>query len=198
MNDNLISRVIVFFFVFPLIVFSQSIYWEDLSENSRKEILSDSVTFNRAVDYYNGNLIPNDDSLTYLLLDTLTCSRVFTPLYFYEFNEILKKSDGALAEAMGEYCGNMIYNYPNETFNFIIIDKKYNFDKSLFTLYTDFMGWELAMSENLIIGNSDKTISLKQLEKYLRKNIIQDSDNKIHELNSFIKQIKKVYKENKQ
>jgi hypothetical protein len=194
-----ISKITGFFcvLIFSINTFSQVMYWEDLTEYSRKEILNAPGTFMPAVDFYKGKLIPNDDSLTFLLLDTITGAGNFNQLYFYEFNEILKKSDGALAEAMGEYCGNMLYNYPNETFNYIINDTLIKRENSLLKLYTDFMGWEFGISGYVLIGDPEFKIDIKQFEKYLKKNILQNTEAKLKNFKLFIEKLNKAYKENK-
>lgn len=54
-----------------------------------------------------------DNLLTFRLMDTLLlCGEEDLPFYLAVFQNILAKSDGALAEAMGLYCLNFMANRP--------------------------------------------------------------------------------------
>ena len=71
--------------------------------------------------YYEEKFQVSDDERTENLLKILTIKNDhFFPFYFFIFNEIVRKSDGALAEMIGSYCFEMIYNYPNEVFTCFI------------------------------------------------------------------------------
>jgi hypothetical protein len=75
--------------------------------------------------YYNGLFVASFDSITFSIIDSLlTKNNQTRPFYLFVFNQILKKSDGALSEHIATISEKYFDSYPCEFFN-IIISKEY-------------------------------------------------------------------------
>lgn len=147
---KLIKYFIFLFFVFVQTnqVISQIRYWEDLSMDEQHIILNDSGTYSGAVDFYNNKFIASDDSLTENLLDTILGMETFNPLYFYDFNKIVKKSDGALSERMVDYCYLMVIYHTNEFMGYLTKDRLLKESKHYCSSYANLIGWGIQVNKN--------------------------------------------------
>ncbi len=77
-----------------------------------------------AKDYYNGKYQAADDARTFSILDSLKTHNSSTrPFYIYLVSKMMKKSDGALSEALGSECRNFIEWHPNEVIEFLYSNK---------------------------------------------------------------------------
>lgn len=121
-------------------------YWNDYSEEERQSILSLPAVEKDAIDYYYGTMPVSDDDRTFTLLDELTeyvgDDRI-KAFYLDVFNQILQKSDGALAEVMGLYCGQMVLSSPRFVLYYLVTDLK------MYRLYTFHIGAELSLCLDL-------------------------------------------------
>ena len=101
---------------------SGSLYWEEMSAEQQQYVLSSSGVAPIVKEYVTAPWAVSDDDKTFSLLDQLTsaCSeRGVQALYFYYFNSILVKADGALGEPMPEYVYTLIDRDPEFVFNYL-------------------------------------------------------------------------------
>lgn len=120
-------------------------YWNDLSLEEQNKVLSDKTVSPEAVNYYKGFWEISDEGSSFSLLDTLSSSysdNRIKAFYFYIFNQILLKSDGALGEVMGVYCGRVLLGDPYYVLGYLkcnpVLYQKYVFE----------IGAEFALSTN--------------------------------------------------
>lgn len=70
--------------------------------------------------YLSDSIIPQDNNVTFQLMDTLvTCSDEDRDLFMSVFEVILRKADGALAEAVGSYSWRFIEIHSEYFLNYI-------------------------------------------------------------------------------
>jgi hypothetical protein len=120
---------------------------ENMSDNETKNMLEDSLrnpyhnayltdlSFNEIGKLYlKDSIIPMDNNVTFALLDTISyCKKKDIDFFLNVFEKIMIKSDGALAEAVGQYTLKFINNRPEifvnhiDTINYTIIDKWANY-----------------------------------------------------------------------
>jgi hypothetical protein len=73
-----------------------------------------------AKDYYNGKFKASDDAQTFSILDSLRTKNDSTrPFYILLVSSMLRKSDGALSEALGNACLNFLESHANQTIAFL-------------------------------------------------------------------------------
>jgi hypothetical protein len=78
--------------------------------------------------FYKGEFAASDDAATFSVIDSvLTHNKDTHPFYFFLFNQMMKVSDGALAEYVGEISGKYLKKFPCEFFRFAD-DKIYGVD----------------------------------------------------------------------
>ncbi len=146
------------------------VYWENLPGEQKNGVLSSSATLKDAIHYYNGKFKPSDDERTFRFLDSLTRSNNYmrgneTAFYFFVFNDIFMKSDGALAEVMGGYCLQVIVNAPGYVISYLA-DKE-----NLRKLYAMRLGYEFYFKEK---GTSDLKYSFKEFKTLLSSKLSRD------------------------
>ena len=101
---------------------SGSLYWEEMSAEQQQYVLSSSGVAPIVKEYVTAPWAVSDDDKTFSLLDQLTsaCSESgVQALYFYYFNSILVKADGALGEPMPEYVFTLIDRDPEFVFSYL-------------------------------------------------------------------------------
>ncbi len=77
-----------------------------------------------AKDYYAGKYKASDDARTLSILDSLkTTNNSTRPFYIYLVSKMMKRSDGALSEALGEVCRNFAEWHPDEAIAFLYSNK---------------------------------------------------------------------------
>lgn len=97
-------------------------YWEEMTGGQQSAVLSSPGVAPIVKEYVTAPWAVSDDDKTYSLLDKLTsaCSeRGVQALYFYHFNSILVKAEGALGEPMPEYVYTLIERDPEFVFNYL-------------------------------------------------------------------------------
>jgi hypothetical protein len=158
------------------------IYWEDLTKTEQENILHSLSIYENAVKYYQGIFKVTDNNSTEELLKKITSDKntsLETIFYFYIFNQICLKSDGALSETLGEYC-----------MKFMLIDPKFVLpyfqrNKNVEKKYAELMGYEFYFKEE---GISDMEYTYNEFKKIIEskignnqnyKNIFNDFCNKI-------------------
>ena len=172
-----ILALIIFLFNQNGFCLSQNAYWEDLNSVQQQEVLN-KCTSAEILSLFHGNLSLTDNEASELILKELVVNddSVLLPLYFYMFNNVVVKSDGALAELVGSYCFDILLNYPDYVLKYFLLDVKKNKEKSLMKYYSDFIGYELYFKND---GLSDLKYTYSQV-----KDILKESVNKHPELES--------------
>src|ERR1035437_1152529 len=121
------------------------VYWENLTDKVQNEILSSGLVCQEALDYYNKKLKLSDNSDAFFLLDTLTSfnnkNKKVDAFYFFLFNQICKKSDGAISEGLGIYCQRQILNAPSFVITY------FSKDKEILLKYAQLLGYEFYFKE---------------------------------------------------
>ncbi len=139
-------------------------YWELLTNTEKQQYLSDPNVNKIALDYYNGKFYPSDNNKTFKLLKTLTNKNNFNPFYYFLFNQICSRSDGALSEIMGDYCLNEVLNNPEYVINHFTFERM-NFKKKqyLYELYGFFIGYEMSFYDQ---GTTDIKLGFPEFKTY--------------------------------
>lgn len=142
---------------------------DSIGKNPIMLYLNDLKLSDMAKKFYNGEIYPTDDSITFNLLDTLTMTNSeLSPFYKYIFNYICEISDGALSEVMGSYCLTAI-----QTNTELYI-------QSLSSTQLGFICYELSFSDNL-------NTKLMELEKIWKGNTTSRLHSRIEEIINEIK-----------
>lgn len=115
---------------------------------------------------YNGEFDVTDNNETFDVLKVISQKNdTLYPFYFHCLNAICKVSDGALSEAIGEPCFEMVYNYPVYSFH------KFTQQPELMESFSSFIGYELGFqSDNTSAIETSYAEFKKQLCKKLNMN----------------------------
>jgi hypothetical protein len=130
-------------FGFP-ITSDNFLYWENIGIKKQNRILQSKEVYEIVREVYNGTFSPTDDDLTMELLDTLSnlhSNEGIRALYFYIYNKILQKSDGALSELFDDPCFNILISNSGYVI-FYLQDKQELLEK-----YALMLGCEFAYKE---------------------------------------------------
>jgi hypothetical protein len=123
------------------------VYWENLTEKARYEVISSDKLYKDAIEYFNGHLTVSDNDRTFALLDSISTLPINEPLkrafYFHLFNAICAKADGAVSEILGDYCQNMLLSDTEYVANYLMNNQ------GLTKLYASLLGYELYLTENV-------------------------------------------------
>lgn len=131
--------------------------------------------------YYWGRINISDNIETFSLLDTITEQNdMFFPIYFHTLNEIIKMSDGAVAEILGDYCYKMLCNNPGEAFDYLIKDR------TMLLKYARYLGYEFSFAKDNISSNE---IYLKELKTKLEMSLDLSKNKVKNTLDEFMKEI---------
>ena len=109
----------------PLPQYSQtsaSQYWEDMTEELKMAVLHSPDVAQIVRDYVSSPWEISDDDKSFSFMDALSSgspNRQVQALYFYQFNQILAKADGAVAEVMPEYVNTWIEKDPQFVFEYL-------------------------------------------------------------------------------
>lgn len=142
------------------------IYWEDLSSREKDNVLNTFKIEKDAIDYYYGKFTLADKDGTMRLLESITSNneqKEITNFYFYIFNQICLKADGAISEIIGKYCQKVIVNNPLYAFNYFKKNKK------ILEIYANLIGYELYFKEE---GTSDIEYDFKDFKKLIEGKLI--------------------------
>ncbi len=146
------------------------VYWEDLTDNQKDDILNSEEVNREVVAFYQGNLKIGDNNQTINLLDTLSFfakKEKISALYFFLFNQICINADGALAEMIGSYCQTIILNSPTYVINY------FSNNEHILKIYAQYLGYELYFKEK---GTSDIEYNYEDFKKLLSdkmENLVQ-------------------------
>lgn len=118
-------------------------YWEHYTEAEKKAVLSQPDIYPDAVAFYYGKFQAGDDDRTFALLDTITNNKRYLAFHFDLLNTIVRQSDGALSEAMGEHCYQFTNNNPAFVLEYLGT-RRMQGDTTLLQLYGSFIGHALS------------------------------------------------------
>ncbi len=129
-------------------------------------------------DFYLGRLNVSDNDETFELLELITSKNEdFFPIYFNTLNKIVQVADGALAEIMSEYCLEMIFNYPVQTFNYFATDQ------DMLLEYSRFLGYEFYFKKE---GTSDLKMNFNEFKSYLKTKLDLENETINKAYNDFL------------
>lgn len=163
------------------------VYWEDLTENQRNDILNTENINKEAIEFYKGTLkIGDNDQTTALLniLSSISDKDKTAPFYFFLFNQICIKSDGALSEMLGNYCQRIVLSSPAYVITY------FDRNKEILKKYAEYLGYELYFKEE---GTSTIEYSYSDFKKVLSEKLTNTEQNK-NVLTLFYSEIDKVIK----
>ena len=138
--------------------FTDTSYWENLSPEEKKEV-TDKVKRSKSIvaNYVQNTFTVGDNNQTDSLLSVLSklpSNGEVKCLYFHLFNDIAIKSDGALAEMVGEYVKPMLLSDVDYVLTYIMDHKEY------YTLYTSML------AENLYLKGADYDDSIRLFNQF--------------------------------
>jgi len=139
------------------------VYWEDMSDMEKNDLLKQSDIDSMVLVYYEGKYKLTDDSITMNLLDSLGRIKekdYRRPFYFFVMNRIYKESDGAVAEMLGNSCQDFMINNP--LYVLVFFQK----DKQMLELYAQILGYELYFKEQ---GTSDIKYQYTDFKKLIEE-----------------------------
>jgi len=138
--------------------FKDTAYWENLSSEKKEEVANIvKKSKNIVASYVQNTFTVGDDNQTDSLLSVLSklpSNGEIKCLYFHLFNDIAIKSDGALAEMIGEYVKPMLLSDVDYVLTYIMNHKEY------YTLYTSML------AENLYIKGNDYSDSIRLYNQF--------------------------------
>lgn len=146
----------------------ENVYWEQINDSIKKETIMLRELNVDVVNYYKGYFRFTDNEKSFQLLDTLTSGPKQTnikALYFYLFNKICVKADGAVAEVLGNYCQKIIINDPIYVLNY------FSSHNSTMKTYTQLLGYELYFKGK---GTSDIEYNFNDFKKLVKDKIGSD------------------------
>ena len=98
------------------------LYWEDMTEKQQQEVLNSSHVAKIVKEYVASPWEVSDDEKGFSLITELTstCNDPYIQaLYFYQFNCILTKADGALGEVIPDYVMLLVDRDPEYAFKYL-------------------------------------------------------------------------------
>lgn len=120
-------------------------YWESIPKEKQINLLQSGKISKDAYSLYKGDLIIKDNGQSNTLLDSLSLLPADTEmkaLYFYLFNQVCQKSDGASNEILGKYCQKIILS----DIEYVLYYLKNNQD--LLKQYIQLLGTEFYFKED--------------------------------------------------
>lgn len=125
-------------------------FWEQYSEAEKSGLLKSGAIETSVVGIYNGSFAIGDNVETFKLLDLLSdykygCSQanaIVDAFYIHCFSKILRMSDGALSEVMGEYCIRIVKKSPEYTISYL---KSHQEIRDAFVIH---IGYEVLCSDS--------------------------------------------------
>lgn len=157
------------------------LYWEDMTNSAKDSVLSLLSTNNNVLRYYQENLPLSDNPKSFDLLDSVenwyNKSKEF---YFYVFNTVCEKSDGAFSEILGIHCMNIVLNDPIYVLNYFKVNK--NIER----LYAQLMGCEFYFKEG---GTSIAKYNYAEFKSMIEAKIGDDYESIKREFYSLIEKV---------
>jgi hypothetical protein len=145
--------------------YSQVTYWEDLCFDEQMKIISDSNTYKGAVDFYYGKFNIDNTTLTVEMLDQITGTDNFNPLYFHIINRIITSPGVYTIKIMPfNHSYKFFMRYPNEVIGYSPKDSLGN-PTNFSVWYAIDIGYSLYFNHD----KTDKEEKLKSVEEILEK-----------------------------
>lgn len=95
-------------------------FWEQYSDAEKSHVIKSGAIEASVLGVYNDSFAISDNEETFNILDFLSdykygdhADAIVDAFYIHCFSKVLRKSDGALAEAMGDYCMRIIKRSPD-------------------------------------------------------------------------------------
>lgn len=164
-----------------------SVYWEQLSDSVKNATIASNEVSIDAVAYYKGNLKITDNERSFRLFDILTSeptNKNIRAFYFYLFNTICTKSDGAISEVLGDNCQKVLINNP------VYVLSYFSSHDSIMNIYARLLGSELYFKQE---GTSRIMYNFNDFKKLINDKLGANANlQKIfNDLNSEIEKIMK-------
>lgn len=140
---------------------NKNAYWEDLTKTEQESILHSPQIDKNAIKYYCGSFKATENQSTENLLNKIISEKnpaKETLFYFYIFNQICLKSDGALSEILGGYCMKILLKKP------VLVLRYFQRNKKVEKIYGEFIGSELYFKEE---GTSDIEYNYKDFKRII-------------------------------
>lgn len=163
------------------------VYWENLTEIQKNVIIKSENTSKEAIDFYNGKFKIGDNDQTIDLLNTLTSTYdkdKTAPFYFFLFNQICIKADGALSEILGDYCQRIVLSSPAYVVTY------FSRNEGILKKYAHYLGYELFFKEE---GTSTIEYNYSDFKKLLSEKLANTEQSK-DVLTLFYNKIEEVMK----
>jgi hypothetical protein len=149
---------------------NENIYWENMTKSEQENILRSSQMDKNAIKCYQGNFRTTDNHSTRNLLDKIISEKNSTKetvFYFYVFNQICLKSDGALSEILGNYCMKFLLRNP------VLVLRYFQQNKETEKKYGELIGSELYFKEE---GTSDIEYNYKDFKRIIEAEIKNNAE----------------------
>jgi hypothetical protein len=159
-----------------------NVYWEQLNDSVKKEIILSSEVNDDVRNFYNRKFRITDSDKSFRLLDTLTTEQKNTKikaLYFYLFNRICTQTDGAVGEVLAKYCLKIFMNDP------VFLLDYFSSHNSVMKAYAQRLGYEFYFKKD---GTSDIKYDFSELKKITNAEI-DNSTNLKKTFRDFCKEI---------
>jgi len=163
------------------------VYWENLTEIQKNVIIKSESASKEAIEFYNGKFKIGDNDQTIALLNTLTSTYdkdKTAPFYFFLFNQICIKADGALSEILGDYCQRIVLSSPAYVVTY------FSRNESILKKYAQYLGYELYFKEE---GTSTIEYNYSDFKKLLSEKLANTEQSK-DVLTLFYNKIEEVMK----
>jgi hypothetical protein len=147
-----------------------NIYWEQVSDSVKNETIASSEVDINAVNYYKENFQFTDDERSLRLLKVLISepeNENIKALYFYLFNRICIRGDGAATEGLGNSCQKIMINDPVYVLNY------FSSHNIIMKSYAELLGYELYCKEKKI---SDIKYNFNDFKKIINDKLKSDAN----------------------
>lgn len=150
---------------FSLLLVNPFLYWEDLSKQEQDKITHYEMSNEYIYDFLKDRLKIEDSNQTKALLNILSDlppDKTKKAFYFYLYNQICQKADGATSEILGLHCQNIILK---DTEYVLFYLKTHT---ALLKVYAQFLGTEFFFKED---GASELKYTFKDFKSILNEKL---------------------------
>lgn len=165
---------------------NSNLYWEDIlpkfKQQNIRSIQNDLIRGYYERDKKSGEGLHDDGHAEEVLDSLLNYNESNRALYFFLFNRICLKADGAISEILGKYCMNLMIKDPLYVFKYI------ENNNTLFDKYASSMGFEFYFKEE---GTSDLQYRYSEFREILLKTPLKSEEHS-EQLEEFFKEVEKA------